>query len=131
MAFSARVEAGAISQINVTPLVDVLLVLLIVFMISAPVITHKVRIDLPRSAAGGPDTTEPVRLTIDPAGRFYWNGTPVTDAGLFAQLDLAAAGAVPPSLHIAASDDAAYADVARVLAAAKARGLSKIDFVDR
>jgi len=131
MAFSARVEAGAISQINVTPLVDVLLVLLVVFMISAPVIAHKAQIDLPRpSQDSKQDTIEPVRLTIE-YGAMYWNGAPITDAGLATQLDIAAARAEQPALHIAAADNAAYEDVARVLAEAKVRGLSKIDFVDR
>jgi biopolymer transport protein ExbD len=131
MAFSARVEAGAISQINVTPLVDVLLVLLVVFMISAPVIAHKAQIDLPRpSPESKQDPVEPVRLTIE-YGAMYWNSVPITDAGLATQLDIAAARAEQPALHIAAADNAAYEDVARVLAEAKVRGLSKIDFVDR
>jgi biopolymer transport protein ExbD len=130
MAFSARVESSAISQINVTPLVDVLLVLLIIFMISAPVIVHKARVDLPQANPNAtPDLVEPVRLTIEAGGAMYWNDTLITDAGLATQLTIAAAQAEQPALHIAAADNVAYEDVASVLAEAKVRGMNKIDFV--
>lgn len=131
MAFSARHDAAPISGINVTPLVDVLLVLLIIFMISAPVIAHKARVDLPAASPRGGDTVEPVRVTIEPGGLLYWNDTPVTEAALLKQMDIAAAAADKPALHLAAADGAAYEDVASVLTEANVRGLSKIDFVER
>lgn len=133
MAFSARNEAAPISGINVTPLVDVLLVLLIIFMISAPVIAHKARVDLP--AAGGappPIALEPVDITIEPNGMTFWNHVLVTDAALATQMEvLGARDGDKPALHISASDEASYEDVARVLAEAKVHGLSNIDFVNR
>jgi biopolymer transport protein ExbD len=133
MAFSARQEAAPISGINVTPLVDVLLVLLIIFMISAPVIAHKARVDLPSAGAVPPDAVqEPIDITIEPNGMTFWNHVLVTDATLATQMEIVGSrDGDKPSLHISASDEAAYEDVAKVLAEARVHGLSKIDFVNR
>jgi biopolymer transport protein ExbD len=131
MAFSARVESVAIPQINVTPLVDVLLVLLIIFMLTAPVITHKARVDLPQAGIDHrTSTTEPIRLAIHADGSLYWNDIPLSDAQLSTQLFIASQMADQPSLHIEAADGATYESVARVLTDAKANGLSRIDFAD-
>jgi len=131
MIFSARVENVAITQINVTPLVDVLLVLLIIFMLTAPVITHKVRVDLPQIGIDHQTSmAEPVRLAIHADGSLYWNDTPLTEAQLDTQLFIASQVAKQPSLHIEAADGAAYESVARVLTEARANGLNQIDFVD-
>ncbi|SEO61270.1 biopolymer transport protein ExbD [Luteibacter sp. UNC138MFCol5.1] len=132
MAFSARHDQAPISGINVTPLVDVLLVLLIIFMISAPVIAHKSSLSF--SSAGLPtDTTppKPIRVAIDADGSTFWNGVLVTDATLVEQMRLAAAGTTRPVLDVAAADGASYEDVARVLAEAKVQGLAKVEFVER
>lgn len=129
MAFSARVPSNAIATINVTPLVDVLLVLLIIFMITAPVVTHRTGIDLP--AANSEQRTlltEPVRLAIRADGSLYWNDTPVDEAQLRAELAVAAQQAEPPRLVIRVADGTAYQAVARVLADVKAKGLNGIDF---
>ncbi|MET0934820.1 MAG: biopolymer transporter ExbD [Luteibacter sp.] len=133
MAFSVRQDAAPISGINVTPLVDVLLVLLIIFMISAPVIAHKASVDLPAGGARPPSPAmEPIDITIEGGGMTFWNHVLVTDATLVTQMDLLGAReGEKPSLHISASDDAPYEDVAKVLAEAKVHGLSKIDFVNR
>ena len=132
MAFSARQDAAPISGINVTPLVDVLLVLLIIFMISAPVIAHKASVDLP-SAGGHPPIAmqEPVDITIEANGMTFWNHALVTDATLATQMQiLGSREGDKPSLHMRAADNASYEDVAKVLAEAKVNGLSKIDFVN-
>ncbi|SFS19120.1 biopolymer transport protein ExbD [Dyella sp. OK004] len=129
MAFSARVESSAISNINVTPLVDVLLVLLIIFMITAPVITHKTRIDLPQGSHKTiVDQADTVRLTIHADGALYWNDIPVDEPQLKTQLAIAAQQNLQPRLSIDAADGAAYQAVAHVLSEAKAQGLSRIDF---
>lgn len=130
MAFSAKVESSPIAGINVTPLVDVLLVLLIIFMISAPVLTHKNRVDLPGPGSTATGHPEPLRLTVDPGGMVFLNGTLVSDATLATQLDIATSrgeGRVP-NVELHARDEAAYDDVARVLALVKAHGLDRIDF---
>lgn len=131
MAFSARNDAAPISGINVTPLVDVLLVLLIIFMISAPVVAHKARVDLPAPGSSTDLEPDPARVAIDADGSIFWNGTLVTDAALERQIDIAAASPQPPRLVIAAADNASYEDVTKVLTEAKLRGLTKIDFGSR
>lgn len=129
MAFSARTSGGAIAHINVTPLVDVLLVLLIIFMITAPILTHKVRIDLPQSMSGSPlPIVEPVRLAIGADGAMYWNDAPIDEPALRAQLAVVAAQKNPPELDIDAAGGASYQTVARVLAAAKSQGVTRIGF---
>lgn len=131
MAFSTRASQSAISTINVTPLVDVLLVLLIIFMITAPVITHKVKLDLPQFSQGANvDTVEPIRLAIRADGSMYWNDTPVNEAELRAQLEIAALQKIQPALQVDAADGASYEVVARALSSAKAQGMTRIDFVE-
>ena len=128
MAFSVRAERSAISHINVTPLVDVLLVLLIIFMITAPVVTHRTRIDLPGAGGKPVPAAEPIRLAIQADGSLSWNDTPIDQIQLDTQLAIAAQQATPPRLLISAADGAAYQAVAHVLAQAKAQGLAGIDF---
>ena len=133
MAFSAKIESPPIAGINVTPLVDVLLVLLIIFMISAQVVAHKNRVDLPASGDVFNARPEPLRVTVDPGGMVFLNGTLVSDAALATQLDIAAStaqgdAAKIPHVELHARDQASYDDVARVLALVKAHGVTGIDF---
>ncbi|HEY4090259.1 MAG TPA: biopolymer transporter ExbD [Luteibacter sp.] len=133
MAFSTKVESSPIAGINVTPLVDVLLVLLIIFMISAPVIAHKNRVDMPIGSSEVHERPDPLRVTIDPGGMVFLNGTLVSDAMLATQLDIATSkgrddAAKVPHVELHAQDEAAYDDVARVLALVKAHGVTGIDF---
>lgn len=129
MAFSARVSRDVVAQINVTPLVDVLLVLLVIFMISSPVITHKATMDLPQAPKNFVAQSTPIQLIIHADGAMYWNGVPLSADQLKLQLSIAAAQAVQPTLQIDAADGVAYDAVARVLAEAKAQGLAKIDML--
>lgn len=133
MAFSTKVESSPIAGINVTPLVDVLLVLLIIFMISAPVIQRKTAIDLPNNIGDDFNPPDPLRITVDPGDMVFLNGTLVSDAALAAQLDVAANkgredASRLPHVELHARDEASYDDVARVLALAKAHGVTRIDF---
>jgi biopolymer transport protein ExbD len=133
MAFSSGSGKGPMAEINVTPLVDVMLVLLIIFMITAPIMTHKIKIDLPQptNQPPPPETPpDPIQLKIDAAGAFYWNNVPVDEAGLKAQIAVIAQQTNQPELQINADDNAAYESVARVLADAKSYGLTKIGFTD-
>lgn len=104
MAFSAKIESSPIAGINVTPLVDVLLVLLIILMISAPVIVHENRMDLPASARASNDRSEPLRVTVDPGGMVFLNGTLVSDATLAMQLDIAASTTLDDAAKIPMSN---------------------------
>jgi biopolymer transport protein ExbD len=129
MAYASK-SAGPMAEINVTPLVDVLLVLLIIFMITAPVLAHKIKVDLPQPNPNPPMTTplDPIHHKIDRAGALYWNDTPVDELGLKAQLAVIAQQTNQPEIQIAADDAVAYEVVARVLADAKTYNLTKIGF---
>ena len=121
------------AEINVTPLVDVLLVLLIIFMITAPILAHKIEVDLPQpntNITPPVNPPSPIDLKIDQSGAFYWNGTPVDELGLKAQLAVIGQESPPnqPEIQIAADDHVAYEFVARVLADAKSYNLVKIGF---
>ncbi|WP_250626130.1 ExbD/TolR family protein [Pinirhizobacter soli] len=133
MAFSSGNSSGPMSEINVTPLVDVMLVLLIIFMITAPILSHKVRIDLPQPSNNPPpDVTppDPIHLQIKQDGSLFWNDTPVDETGLRAQIAVVAQQSNQPELQIDADDNAQYEAVARVLSDAKGQGLVKIGFVN-
>jgi biopolymer transport protein ExbD len=130
MAFSARVSDAPLAQINVTPLVDVLLVLLVITMITSPVLTHKLKLDLPQP--GIVDKTTPpqfVHLAIHADGSMYWNDAPVDASMLSSQLAIAAHENEPPNLVIDPADGVSYQTVAAVLSDAKRQGVQKIDFM--
>ena len=133
MAMSTGGSKGAMSDINVTPLVDVLLVLLIIFMITAPIVTHKVKIDLPQPNPNvhQPDNPkEPIHLKIDQGGQIYWNDTQVDELGMKAQMAVIAQQTDQPEIQIDGAGDVAYEYVAKVLADAKSYNLVKIGFTD-
>ncbi|HZW12591.1 MAG TPA: biopolymer transporter ExbD [Noviherbaspirillum sp.] len=117
-------------EINTTPLVDVMLVLLIIFIITIPVMNHSVKIDLPR-ATNQPNESKPdnINLSIDADGKVYWN-TEIVDAGqMQARIAEAAKLSPQPELHIRAERTTHYEKVAQVMAAAQSGGLGKIGFV--
>ena len=116
------------SELNTTPLIDVMLVLLIMFIITVPVATHKVPLDLPQGAAA--ERTEPVvyRLELDAAGRVRLNGAPVADSALPGRL--AAIAADPAGeLHLRADGETPYDRFDRVLAAVKRAGVTRLGMV--
>jgi biopolymer transport protein ExbD len=113
-----------------TPLVDVMLVLLIIFIITVPVMKHAVNIDLPRATNIAQDSKpETIRLSVDAAGQYYWNEAPVADADLAPQLTVAAAKQPQPELHICGDKTVRYERVAQAMAAAQQAGLRKIGFI--
>ena len=118
------------SEINMTPLVDVMLVLLIIFIITIPVINHAVKIDLPR-ASNTPNDSKPqsINVSIDAQGKVYWNQTEVDDAALANNIALAAQQEPQPELHLRADREVRYERVAEVMAAAQHGGLGKIGFI--
>jgi biopolymer transport protein ExbD len=123
-------EDEPMMDINMTPLIDVMLVLLIMFIITIPVMTHAVKLDMPR-ATNAPSTAQPVviNLEIDFDGTVLWNGTPVDLDSLEAYFRREAAMEPQPELHIRPSKRAKYDVVARVLASAQRNGMRKIGFV--
>jgi biopolymer transport protein ExbD len=124
-------DAEPMMDINMTPLIDVLLVLLVMFIITIPVMTHAVKLDMPRPTNQPAQQTDPViiQLEIDFDGTVLWNGTPVTLDSLDTYFRREAANDPQPELHIRPNKRASYDVVARVLAAAQRNGLLKIGFV--
>ncbi len=117
-------------EINTTPLVDVMLVLLIIFIITIPVINHSVKLDLPRATTQPNDVKpETVNVTIDGNGKLYWNNRETSDSELAEKIALAAKADPQPELHLRAERTTQYEKVAQVMAAAQNGGLSKIGFV--
>lgn len=130
MAFSARASDAPLAQINVTPLVDVLLVLLVITMITSPVLTHKLQLDLPQPNFMDRTTPpETVQLSIRADGSMTWNDTPIDASMLSSQMAIAAHQATQPNLVIDPADGVSYQTVASVISDAKRQGLQTIDFM--
>ena len=123
-------DDGLMNEINMTPLVDVMLVLLIVFMVTIPVIRHAVKIDLPH-ASSQKEEAKPaqVDVSIEADGTVLWSGTPVDDAALRVRIAQAAQADPQPELHLNADRKVAYEKVAQVMSAAQSGGLTKLGFV--
>jgi biopolymer transport protein ExbD len=123
-------EDEPMMDINMTPLIDVMLVLLIMFIITIPVMTHAVKLDMPR-ASNAPTNAQPVviNLEIDFDGTVLWNGTPVEIEALEGYFRRESGLDPQPELHIRPSKRAKYDVVARVLASAQRNGMRKIGFV--
>ncbi len=125
----ATVGEQPFSEINTTPIIDVMLVLLIMFIITLPLMTHSVKIDLP----GRPDEIQrdPVvhRLEIDAASRLTWDGTPIAEAELGTRLAAFRAESRDNVLHYRADPQTRYEDFNRVLADVKRAGVDELGFV--
>jgi biopolymer transport protein ExbD len=117
-------------EINTTPLVDVMLVLLIIFIITIPVINQSVKIDLPK-ASSQPQDLKPdnINLDIDAQGQIYWNREAIDASQLQIRIATAAQKTPQPELHLRAERTTQYEKVAQVMAAAQMGGLGKIGFI--
>ncbi|MES2688305.1 MAG: biopolymer transporter ExbD [Pseudomonadota bacterium] len=131
MAFGTQDDTDDVmNEINMTPLVDVMLVLLIIFIITVPVMKHAVNIDLPRATNEAQDAKpETVRLTVDAQGTYYINEAPIADKELAPRFQAAAAQNPQPELHIRGDKAVRYERVAQAMAAAQVSGLRKIGFI--
>ena len=119
-----------LSDINVTPLVDVMLVLLVIFIITAPLMASSIRLDLPRTDAGQPtDTPKFVSLSVDAAGRLFLNDQPVTAEELAARLQKAAADSRDTEVQLRADQTVPYGKVVELMGIANKAGLRRIGFV--
>ena len=132
MAFGTQDEPDDVmNEINMTPLVDVMLVLLIIFIITVPVMKHAVNIDLPRETTQREETKpETISLSVDASGSYYWNQEKIDDATLESRLTAAGAQPQPPDLQIRADKDVRYARGAGAMAAATRAGVHKIGFIN-
>jgi len=117
-----------LSEINVTPLVDVMLVLLVVFIITAPLLTNKIKLDLPKVQATATKLQQPKVLSITKDGSLYLDDAAISEVALKTRLQ-ALAGANPqPTIELRADGELAYRQVAKVMATIQMSGISKIAF---
>ena len=131
MAFGTQDDADEVmNEINMTPLVDVMLVLLIIFIITIPVMKHSVNIELPR-ASNQPQDAKPqtIRLTVDAEGKYFWNDALVDEAKLDALLQAEAQKKPQAPLHIRGDRAVRYERVAQAMAAAQRAGMTQIGFI--
>jgi biopolymer transport protein ExbD len=132
MAMSGGKDDGApMMDMNMTPLIDVLLVLLIMFIITIPVQTHAVKVDLPVNTANTPPPVDAQKnkIVIDAQGTVTWNSVPVDDTTLAQFLEQTKAIQPEPELHFQPLPDARYEVVDRVLAVVKRSGVTKLGFI--
>jgi biopolymer transport protein ExbD len=131
MNFASSGEDELLSSINTTPLVDVMLVLLIIFLITVPVVTHTVPVNLPRET-NQPTQTKPenINISVDKAGEIFWNQAALPNlAALQTRLN-AAAGVVPqPEVHIWGDQNAQYQSVGEVLLDCQRAGIQRVGFI--
>ncbi|MBU0590300.1 MAG: biopolymer transporter ExbD [Gammaproteobacteria bacterium] len=131
MAFGTQDEPDEVmNEINMTPLVDVMLVLLIIFIITVPVMKHSVNVELPQASTQA-QTSKPetILLSVDAQGAYYWNEARVRDEDLSAMLQAEASKNPQPDLHIRGDKAVRYERVAQAMAAAQLAGLHKIGFI--
>ena len=136
MAMSVTSGGGApdtdepMSEINTTPLVDVMLVMLIIFLITIPVITQSVKVELPK-AANIPTQTKPenINLALDRQGNIYWNTSGVTPTVLLERLKVVAVMDPQPEIHVRGDRGTAYEHIGRVIVICQRGGISKVGFI--
>ena len=131
MAFGTQDDTDEVmNEINMTPLVDVMLVLLIIFIITVPVMKHAVNVDLPQATSQREEVKpQTLNLTVDASGAYFLNGSAVTDEALPRLLQAEAARQPQPELHIRGDKAVRYERVALLMAMAQQAGLRKIGFV--
>jgi biopolymer transport protein ExbD len=131
MAFASASGDGPMADINVTPLVDVMLVLLIIFMITAPLVAQRVRIHLPLASV---DTTSdgvppPMTLAIRSTGELYWNDAPMSPAMLEQALAVTAQRSPQPQVNVRADQDTRYEVVSDAVQTLRRQGIRHVGFV--
>jgi biopolymer transport protein ExbD len=123
-------HSQSMSEINTTPLVDVMLVLLVIFIITAPLLTHAVKIELPQASSQLlPEEPEVVSIAIDGAGKLYWNDEAIEMAALQANLEAASRASPQPELQIRADKETRYQLLAEIMADAQNAGITKLGFL--
>jgi biopolymer transport protein ExbD len=134
MAFSSGNDSGGpMAEINVTPLVDVMLVLLIIFMITAPLMSHKVEVELPEATLNDWEKTAPpvppITLAVQENGSLYWNDEPITKDLLESRLSIEAQKTPQPQINVRGDKTTKYRIVNDVVKTAQAQGMRKVGFV--
>jgi biopolymer transport protein ExbD len=134
MAFSSNSSGGVMAEINVTPLVDVMLVLLIIFMITAPLAAHKIKVELPIASLDKPPEdapNQPITITVKEAGDLFWNDEPITESTMQAQLRVAAQRTPQPEVQLRADKGTEYSVISMVMADVKNAGIVHLGFISQ
>ena len=135
MAFSTGNESGGpMAEINVTPLVDVMLVLLIIFMITAPLMSHKVKVELPQATLDELDrdkklVVQPITISVTEDGNLFWNDQPTTRDQIESRLSVEAQKTPQPAINVRGDRTTKYRIVAEVVRIAQGQGMRKVGFV--
>jgi biopolymer transport protein ExbD len=135
MAFSTGNESGGpMAEINVTPLVDVMLVLLIIFMITAPLMSHKVKVDLPQANLeqldrDKPLIVQPITIAVTEEGNLFWNDQPITKDQIESRLSVEAQKTPQPAVNVRGDRTTKYRVVQEVVQVAQNQGMRKVGFV--
>jgi len=128
--FNENGQQGPMAEINVTPMVDVMLVLLVIFIITAPLFTHAVKLELPTaSSAPAPEKPESITLSINAEGKIFWNNTVVSLDELGTRFADASQKKPQPELQLRADKSTRYEIIAQVMSSARTHGMTKIGFV--
>lgn len=128
-AFEKEGFQAPMAEINVTPFVDVMLVLLVIFLVTAPMLTHAVKLELPNETTTEVRDHKPITLSVDASGQYYWDNAPLTSETLDTKLREAAANNPKQFIHLRADAGAAYGRISHILAAAQRAGLRNIGFI--
>ena len=133
MAFSTGNNSGPMAEINVTPLVDVMLVLLIIFMITAPLMSHKIQVALPEAKLDRKEDmapeVPPITIAIEADGSVFWNDEPVTEALMESRLSVEAQKTPQPQINIRGDKTTKYRTVKDVVQIAQSQGMRKVGFI--
>lgn len=130
--FNENNNQAPMAEINITPMVDVMLVLLVIFIITAPLFTHAVKLDLPNAqSTAAPEKPETITLSINAEGKLFWNNAEINELELMNRFVIAAQKTPTPELHLRADKSTRYEVIAKVMAGAQNNGISKIAFVTK
>ncbi len=128
--FDSKSSGAPMSEINMVPLIDVMLVLLVIFIITAPLLTQAVKLELPKASSQVNDLRpEKVEFSIDSSGSLFWNGEPVSRSEAGSRFVLEGKRQPQPEIHLRADQAVAYRYVAQTLADASKAGLTKVGFI--
>ena len=135
MSFGSFDQNGAyapMSEINTTPLVDVMLVLLIIFIITAPLLTHSVPVNLPVTGSNvEPEKPDVITLSLNSEGKIFWNDVAISEQELPQRLEAASGHKPQPELHLRADRDTRYQKIVEIMSTAQKAGIQKMGFVSK
>ena len=128
MAFSTQADDdGILSEINITPLVDVMLVLLVAFIVTAPLLNNSIKVNLPKTAVTSPpELTKPIKVSVDADSKVYLNRDEIANEALETELKARHASNPDVVLHLQADEDVPYRSVAKVMAVIERAGITKL-----